>query len=228
MELRQYWDVIWRRRWLVLVIVLAATAVSVVMFVRTPWTYETQVKFITRQAPDAPTLQSTLFINQPYASWIGSEFLVDEYTEIVKSDAFAIAVNEEIGGGLNVPFIKASIDADRKNRELRLIVTGRSPQEAAQLADAAGKVLTQVRIKPIQGIFADDKPVFTQIDLASPDRTISSRNRELINAAVRIAIGVVAALALTFLLEYLDNSVRDERDAERVLDLPVIGAIPRT
>ena len=38
---------------------------------------------------------------------------------------------------------------------------------------------------------------------------------------------ICLALALAFLLEYLDNSVRDERDARKVLDLPVLGMIPR-
>ncbi len=40
-------------------------------------------------------------------------------------------------------------------------------------------------------------------------------------------LGVVAAIVLAFLLEYLDNSVRDERDAKRILELPVLGAIPK-
>jgi capsular polysaccharide biosynthesis protein len=40
-------------------------------------------------------------------------------------------------------------------------------------------------------------------------------------------MGLVLALALAFLLEYLDNSVRDERDARRVLDMPVLGTIPK-
>ena len=45
----------------------------------------------------------------------------------------------------------------------------------------------------------------------------SSRSRDIINAVVRVMIGVVLALALAFLLEYLDSSIRDERDARKVL-----------
>jgi capsular polysaccharide biosynthesis protein len=55
----------------------------------------------------------------------------------------------------------------------------------------------------------------------------SSTGREIINAGIRVLIGLVFALALAFLLEYLDNTVRDERDARRVLDMPVLGTIPK-
>jgi capsular polysaccharide biosynthesis protein len=227
MELRQYWNVIWRRRWLVLAIVLLSALVSVVLYVRTQPTYEAQIRFITRQAPDAPGVETGLFLNQPNGYWIGSEFLVDDYTEIVKSDSFAKAVNDAIGGGMNVPLIKAYIDADRKNRELRLIITGRTRDEAQLLAEASAKVLTELRLKPVSGTMADDKAVFTQIDAASPETIKSSTSKDLINALIRFLIGLALALALAFVLEYLDNSVRDERDARNVLDLPVLGTIPR-
>jgi len=228
MELRQYWNVIWKRRWLVLAIVLLTVLVSAFMYFTTEPTYQAQIRFITRQAPDAAgaQAQSSLFLYQPNGAWIGSEFLVDDYTEIVKSDAFASAVNQAVGGGLNVPLIKSYIDADRKNRELRLLVTGRTPKEARELANGAAMVLTQLRLKPLSGTLVDDKPIFAQID--GSDNLTSSKSRDVLNAVIRVIIGVVIALALAFFLEYLDNSVRDERDARNVLDLPVLGTIPRT
>jgi capsular polysaccharide biosynthesis protein len=227
MELRQYWNVIWKRRWLVLAIVLLTALVSVVMLLTTHQTYEAQIRFITRQAPESQGAQpSSLFLYQPDGPWIGSEFLVDDYTEIVKSDAFASAVNEAIGGGMNVPLIKAYIDADRKNRELRLIITGRTTDETRALAAGAAKVLTEVRLKPISGTLVDDKPVFAQIDGA--DSLTSSRSKDILNAVIRFVIGLAVALVLAFFLEYLDNSVRDEQDARKVLDLPVLGTIPRS
>ena len=99
-------------------------------------------------------------------------------------------------------------------------------EDEAALARAAATVLTELRLKPIEGQRIDDKPVFTQIDGYQGDES-SRAAKELTNAAIRVIIGLAVALALAFLLEYLDSSVRDERDARRVLDLPVLGAIPR-
>ncbi len=49
-------------------------------------------------------------------------------------------------------------------------------------------------------------------------------NPEL-NMAIAFVVGLMAAVGLAFLLEYLDQSIRTEQDIEQYLELPVIGAI---
>jgi capsular polysaccharide biosynthesis protein len=83
-------------------------------------------------------------------------------------------------------------------------------------------------MEPIQGADLADQALFSQIDLASMEEIQSSTSREIIAAVIRVLISIAVALAVAFLLEYLDNSVRDERDAKRVLDMPVLGAIPKS
>jgi uncharacterized protein involved in exopolysaccharide biosynthesis len=101
MELRQYWNVIWKRRWLVLVIVGLAAALSGYLLLTAPRSFETQVRFITRQepTPDNPSAPGVtgqpgdmIFTFNRYYNWFGSEFLVDDYTQITTSDAFAASV----------------------------------------------------------------------------------------------------------------------------------------
>ncbi|MBF6612599.1 MAG: hypothetical protein IVW55_05660 [Chloroflexi bacterium] len=244
MELRQYWNVIRKRWWLVAVIVGLVAVASALIFLRTNTTYQSEVRFITRQSPspDNPSNPgspgSMVFTFDRYYNWFGSEFLVDDYTEIVGSDAFAQSVMSIMSGTLTLgkgqgqltlDDIKNALQADRKQRILRIIVTGASRDESVALAKAASTVLVDARLKPLNNSpMVDDRAVFTQIDQATPDAAKSSKGKDLINAIVRVIIGLVAALALVFLLEYLDSSIRDERDAEKVLDLPVIGAIPHT
>ncbi|MDQ6694475.1 MAG: hypothetical protein M3014_08660, partial [Chloroflexota bacterium] len=73
-----------------------------------------------------------------------------------------------------------------------------------------------------------DKPLFGLIDNIDRTSLQSNASKEIINAVTRVILGIVVALAMAFLLEYLDNSLRDERDTRRVLDLPVLGTIPRS
>jgi capsular polysaccharide biosynthesis protein len=277
MELRQYWNVIWKRRWLVLAIVGVAAVVSAFMALTAERTYETSVRFQTRQDTTGQGLGrpvdlqgQVLFMFDPYYyRWFGSEFLVDDYTQIAASDAFAQSVlatmretwfaeqvmedlneqaRENAGPGvtpvlrgeeqvteledeiadLTPADIRGAIAADRRHRELRLTVTMPSMELTKAVADAAGIVLTDARIQPVRGEMVDDLAAFSQIDRVGPTTVESSRSQEILNAIIRVIIGLVAALALAFLLEYLDNSVRDERDAAKVLDLPVLGAIPRS
>jgi capsular polysaccharide biosynthesis protein len=278
MELRQYWNVIWRRKWLVLGIVLLAGLLSGYVYFTTQRTFETQVRFITRQepTPDNPgapgiigSAPDMVFTFNRYYNWFGSEFLVDDYTQITASDAFAASVlatmkepffankvmedlNKQIQEAtkpgdpspklhgepdvvqledkiskLTALDIKNGIESDRRHRELRLIITAKDDIVAKAIADASGAVLADASMKPIQGKMVDDKGVFTQIDRVGPANTTPNRGKEILNAIIRVIIGLAAAVAFAFLLEYLDNSLRDERDAARVLELPVLGAIPR-
>jgi capsular polysaccharide biosynthesis protein len=278
MELRQYWNVIWKRRWLVLAIMLVATVVSAVMAFTSPRSYGTEIRFITRQepSPDLPNANGLagngtdlVFTFNRYYNWFGSEFLVDDYTQITTSDAFANSVlatmkeqffAEEVINDLNKQItdatkkgdtpvlrgqeavdeledniskltmmdVKGAIGSDRRHRLLRLSIETRDPDVAKAIADASATVLADAKMQPIKGNMVDDKGVFSQVDRAGIDNISSNDSSRIINAIIRVIIAGVVALALVFLLEYLDNSVRDERDANRVLELPVLGTIPRT
>ena len=251
-----------------LAIVLVATVASAIMALTSKRSFETQIRFITRQEPTPDSLQENYFIFDRYYNWFGSEFLVDDYTQITTSDAFANSVlatmeepffaqkaiedlNNQIQasakpgetptlrgteasrqledniGKLNAQDVKEAIASDRRHRELRLTITADDPDVAKAIADAAGVVLADAKMKPIRGEMVDDKGVFAQVDTAGIFNIQSNRSREIINAIIRVIIAIALALALVFLLEYLDNSVRDERDASKVMDLPVLGAIPR-
>jgi capsular polysaccharide biosynthesis protein len=253
MELKQYWSVIWRRKWLVLAIIVVATALSGWLFLTSGRTYEEQIVLVTRQQQTPNDANQGLFTYDRYYNWIASEYLVDDFTEIIKSDSFGQSVlsmlRAELSSGqitevetstfkldfaklrtdianLKPSDINAYITADRKQRELRVVADAPTKDLAAGVLDAAGIVLTSNGIVPVRGQFAD-KPFLAQIDNASLDKIKTSLSKDVTNAAIRVILGVVAALALAFLLEYLDNSLRDERDAKRVLDLPVLGAIPK-
>lgn len=277
MELRQYWNVIWRRRWLVLAIVAIAALLSAFLLITTPKSFKTEIKFITRQEPTVDNPGSPGIVGGPgnlvftfnrYYNWFSSEFLVDDYTQITRSDAFAGSVLETMWdpgfpqkvidtlnqqartntpqdqqppvlgpemvvnlrveiGKLTLQDVKSSIDSDRAQRELHLTIESSSGELAKAIADASAIVLTDAKLKVVRGTLVNDEPAFSQIDDARVDSIQSSRSRDIINAVVRVIIGVVLALALAFLLEYLDSSIRDERDARKVLDLPVLGTIPR-
>jgi hypothetical protein len=240
---------------LVLLIVFLVAAISGLMALTGARSYEAEARFITRQAPTGDQA-AQYFTFDRYYNWFSSEFLVDDYTEVVESDAFAAATLNVLRDSvahnvlarpdygsltseaqeqartvinkLTPEHIKGMIQTDRKHRILRLMVTASPKVVAKAISDASATVLADSRMEPVQGQTVDDRAVFSQIDLATMEEIQSSTGREIIAAIIRVLIGIVAALALAFLLEYLDNSVRDERDAKRVLDMPVLGTIPKS
>ncbi len=246
MELRQYWNVIWKRRWLVLAIVGLVTVISAGLALTSHRTYRGDEVFTARQVPVpfAPGTEQSVYGG--YYNWIASEFLVDDYTQILETQAFAMNVidvmKSEAAAGRPASVkdfdkLKADISklkpsdvqdqtgSDRRQRELNLFVTTTSRDLTLAELNAAAIVITRGPIVPLRGS-VQDKPLFGQMDEVTVDDLQSSLGREITNAAVRVILGIVAALALAFLLEYLDRSVRDERDAHRVLEMPVLGTIP--
>ena len=256
MELRQYWNVIWKRRWLVLAIIVLAGLFSAYSFFTTSRTYELETIYTVRypqatadgdNGATTPAVAPIVFNYEGYYYYLSSEYQVDDFTQIVETDAFAEAVikvmqdrlSNNQANVLDPTKYKSDLEklrpqdvadwmgADRKHRELRLFIVGPTRDLTKNIMDAAAVVLTEARYEPLRGEF-DDRPIVGQMDVVAYEDIKSSTSQETINAAIRLFMGIVAALAIVFLLEYLDNSVRDERDAHKVLDLPVIGAIPRT
>ena len=63
------------------------------------------------------------------------------------------------------------------------------------------------------------------VDKATAPR-IPSYPRKLRDLMVSGILGLLGALGLAFLLDYLDNTLKDPEEAERYLRLPNIGIIP--
>ncbi len=57
--------------------------------------------------------------------------------------------------------------------------------------------------------------------------TAPVRPKTLLNTALAAVVGLMLAVGVVFLIEYLDDSVRSAEQASQVLQLPVIGAIAR-
>jgi capsular polysaccharide biosynthesis protein len=47
----------------------------------------------------------------------------------------------------------------------------------------------------------------------------------MLNIAIALVVGLMAGVGLAFLLEYLDNTVKNEQDVEKNLGLPILGVI---
>ena len=63
-------------------------------------------------------------------------------------------------------------------------------------------------------------------DQAEP-ATKPSRPKVVLNIILGVMAGLVLGIAFAYFLEYLDTSVRTMEDVERLLNLPVLGVVPR-
>ncbi len=247
MEVRQYLAVLWRRWPVIALIVGLAAILSVVTFRTTPRSYTTTVSVLVRQQP-SPDTAPPYYNYDRYYNWLSNEFLSDDYTIIVSSRAFAELVYQQLHTNpknpdgtakygfdtraISVDAVAGTMSADRKHRVMTITVNSGNAGYADAIANAAADVLTNQSLNKspvasLSQVQIQDDAEFGLLNSSNAGTVRDNRNRAIMDAAVRLGLGIVAALALALLIEYFDDRLRDGAEAERLTGVPVIGAIPR-
>ncbi len=227
MELRAYWAVIMRRWWLPIGLALLVAALALI--VQRPWqprpvSYSASMRFNVGIQPERIP---GVYTYDRYYTMLTSEYLVDDLGEIVRSQVFAGAVSQRLADqGITVPAgaIGASAQPGKLHRILTISINWPHEDELRAIANAVTATLTD-STADFFGQFSADEADIRLID--PPVVGIVGRPaREQLDLPLRILLALAAGLGLAFLLDYLDRSIRDRADVEK-LGLPILAEIPR-
>ena len=226
MELKDYARVIWRYLWLVIALPVVVGIGSWVFRAQPAPVYQASVRFTI--GVDAPPATQVTGYDPILTAYQASEYIRDDFVEIVQSDVFADDVNAQLAKmgatGLKVSKGNLSAAVEKQRRLMSMTITWGNPDQAQQIADAAVKNLSDNNAKYFAQLGSTgaqvaviDKPVVSRVGASL---------RQQLDIPIRVLIALLAGIALAFILDYLDTSVRDARDAES-LGLSVIGEIPK-
>ncbi|PKO23595.1 MAG: hypothetical protein CVU38_03140 [Chloroflexi bacterium HGW-Chloroflexi-1] len=227
MELRAYWRIIRRRWWLPVGLALLVGALTLV--IQRPWqarpaTYSATMRFNVGLQPERIP---GVYTYDRYYTMLTSEYLVDDLGEIVRSQAFSRAVSERLADQeIVVPAgaIGASTQPGKLHRILTVNVSWGDAAQLRAIADAIVATMTG-RSADFFGQFSAEEADIRLID--PPTVSVVGRPaREQLDLPLRVLLALAAGIALAFLLDYLDDAVRD-RDELTQLGLAVLGEIPR-
>ena len=229
MELRQYWQIIYRRWWIIisllLVVVLISMTTGIARPARAP-TYVASMRFMMGLEPEAKT--GDYYSYDKYYTWLTAEYLVDDVSELVRSGAFAQAVSQQLGdAGITVPAgaIHGSTQAGTLHRILTVNIVWSDPEQLANIANAVVAVLPD----EIGKHFAQVGTGGVHASLIDPPSIggVGASLREKMDIPIRLLLAIVAGIALAFILDYVDDSVRnrDELEDEGVTVLAEIPAL---
>lgn len=231
MELREYWAIVRRRWWLPVAVTLVALVASSVVGLRGAAAYQTDMRIAVSTPPMAdPTLQ--LHFDATYYSNLNSEYLADDMSEFMRSEAFAGEVRRELatGRGLNVD-VNTIVNSTRTKKTHRFIdvtIVSATAEDGKEIAESVSRIMNDsARL----GIYLKALSAYTtQLTVVSPPDTHRANTIPglISEIGLRTVIGLLIGIALAFLLDYLDTSVRTRDEAEDLLRLPVLGEIPRT
>jgi capsular exopolysaccharide synthesis family protein len=75
----------------------------------------------------------------------------------------------------------------------------------------------------LEGLKANNISVLSLAEIP----VVPIRPKKLLNIAIAIAVGIIGGVALAFFFEYLDDTVKDIEDVERLSKWPLLGNVPR-
>ena len=205
------------RRHLKLVIllpVIAAVAMAAVsiLLMTNDYTARTSMYVLAQSGePSSSTLQSTLS---------ASQLITNDVAALIDSDRVTNDVASELGMK-DLEDFDLAVTNDTTTRVITLEVTGKDPQQVADVANAVARDVSEVaqEVMEVQSV--------NVIDEAQVPEDPSGPNRKMY-VAVALMGGLFLAVAIVVLQDMLNNKVRDAAEVEELLGIPVIGQFPAT
>lgn len=222
MELRQYWRIVYRRLWIVVLLPVIVVGAS---FLARPQTARAALANLRLSVGIVPENgNGQFFTYDRYYSWLTAEYLADDLSEVVRSRSFAEMVSQKLGGSVSAASIQGSTNPQKLHRILTVSVSAPTEQQAMAIAGAVADTLRNNGNQFLPQLSAQN----AAISIIDPPALVpvGPSLKEKLDLPLRVLLALVAALGLVFLIDYLDDSVRDAGDLES-LRLDVLAEIPR-
>jgi capsular polysaccharide biosynthesis protein len=224
LQLREYWQIVRRRLWLVALLPAVAFITSAYLALTGPAAYCSSMKLGVSVIPVTGYAGNPQYDPQYYAI-LSSEYLADDLTEILRSNPFAQDVSAELGYSLDPGLIASATRTKKTHRTIDLSVCGQDRDAVAAAGAAYERAIntrlpeyfTQLQVQNAQ-VRVLNRPTLVRAN------TLAGMAAEI---GLRTALGLALGLGLAFLLDYMDDRLRDRRELERLLALPTLAEIPR-
>lgn len=213
-SLMELFGILKKRLGLILTFSFLALLLSFVFtfFVATP-KYSSTTQLLVSQSTDSsqPIQQSDINTNLQ---------LINTYKDIIKGPVVLDDVREELDLDLSHQELsnKVQVTTDTSSQVFTLEVTDVNPYEAAKIANAVAEIF-QENIYDIMNV--DNVTIISE---AIPNTNPVSPNKAL-NLAIGLLLGLMLGIGLAFVLEFLDNTVKDERFITEELGWTNLGSI---
>ena len=148
--------------------------------------------------------------------------LVSTYSEIIKSKTIAKEVINTLGLNMSVDEFISNVTATSKD-DTELIEITVSNEDSKLSADIANSLAEVFREKVNQIYKIDNLSI---IDIAEPS-SLPYNIGTVKNIVIFAMVGLILSCGVVFLIVYFDDTVKDEKDIEALVNIPVIASIPK-
>lgn len=214
LDLKDFFGILKKRIKLILAVTLISTfTAGIVSFFVLPPTYEASLSvFIGKSLETQEYDSSDIMMYQK---------LVKTYAKIAESNDVAETAINDLGGNYTVKelqnVVKVTPQADTQIMDIK--TENKDPKEAKRIVEAVTKSFIEKskQIIPNGNVEIIDSPKV-------PEKPI--KPKKALNVAIAFFLGLMVSVGIIFTLEYMDNTVKNEDDIEKHLEIPVLGMIP--
>jgi capsular polysaccharide biosynthesis protein len=196
-----------------LTIFTVAIAIGLSFYIITP-TYQAQTQILVNQNNNEDIYSRTQIDTDLQ--------LINTYNDLITSPIILSKVIENLQLDLTPEQLSAQISLYSKNNSkvLSLEVLDSDPERAVNIANTTAEVFKEA----IPALMTVDN--INIISTAKFNENISpvSPNKKR-NIAIGAVIGIMLGIGLAFLLEILDSTIKDEKDVEDILGIPIMGIV---
>lgn len=148
--------------------------------------------------------------------------LINTYNVIIKSPVILSKVIDNLDLNMTPDLLnkKITVNSEQNSQVINVSVEDTDSQKAVDIANMTADVFQE----EIQSLMNVDN-----VNVLSPAINVNDMSpvkpKPILNMAIGAVIGLMLGFGLTFLLEYLDTTVKTEQDIEELLELPILGLI---
>ncbi|MDF2037701.1 Wzz/FepE/Etk N-terminal domain-containing protein [Cytobacillus oceanisediminis] len=215
-SLKELFQTLKKRFSLIIAITIIAVMISGIVsyFVLTP-IYQSSTQILVNQAKDEQGVYTAGEVQTNLQ-------LINTYNVIIKSAAILELVKKELDLGSTTGALneKITVQSEQNSQVVTISVQDEDPQMAADIANKTAEVF-QKEIVNIMNV--NNVTILAKAELGENPSPV--KPQPLLNIAIATVVGLMAGVGIAFLLEYLDNTIKDEQDIEKAVGLPVLGVI---
>lgn len=214
MPLSDYFRILYRRGWILLLMaLLTAAAAFVFSQLQTP-VYQSTIYLLVQPArTDFGLTQSAKTLLRSYVAWLDTNRVAAEVVETLQLDT----TPESLRGNV-------TIASDDSRFVIQVDVKNENGELANKVAQRWAELFIQWRDDKNQEQRKEDR--VDAIILDAPTLALDRPNTR-VNTLAGGILGILLGGVIVFVLEYIESAViRSAEDIERQFKLPVLGAIP--
>lgn len=186
-------------------------------FIVTP-IYQSSAQILINQSQDAN--QQGIDVNQVRTN----VELINTYSVIIKSPTILDNVNKELKLNMSSGELegKVEVTSEQNSQVVNVTVNDTDPKRAALIANTIAETF-QEKVPRIMNI--DNVNILSKAKVVENPAPV--KPKPLLNMAIGLVVGIMLAVGIAFLLEYLDNTIKTEDEIMKLLEVPVLGVIAK-